>query len=72
MICCREVNELLVDYVARELPDDQHSLVEQHLCSCPSCVAFVHSYQMTVSLSRKLPLHPVPQQLIARVSSYAG
>jgi anti-sigma factor RsiW len=69
MICCREVTEVLIDYVTRELPADQCSQVDQHLCSCPACVAFVHSYQMTIKLCRKLPAQPVPAQVIARLNA---
>jgi anti-sigma factor RsiW len=67
MICCREVAQLLIDYVADELPEDQHRLVNQHLHDCPPCLAYLESYQRTIRLTRKLPTPCLPPELKDRL-----
>jgi hypothetical protein len=63
MITCREVAELLFDYVSEQLPQQPRQDVEQHLGVCRSCVAFAESYHVTVRLTRQLPGAPLPPLL---------
>jgi anti-sigma factor RsiW len=67
MITCQDVNEWLLDYLSGELSQESRNAVDQHLSACPTCVAFVHSYSMTISLSRKLAVQPTPPELIERI-----
>ncbi|HZR84928.1 MAG TPA: zf-HC2 domain-containing protein [Candidatus Binatia bacterium] len=45
---CRELNDLLADYLGRELPSAVRSRVDAHLLTCRPCVAYVRSYEQTV------------------------
>jgi RNA polymerase sigma-70 factor (ECF subfamily) len=72
MICCREVAVLLIDYVACELQADQCREVDEHLCQCPHCAAYVESYRMTIRICRHLPAQPVPPQVMARLQARLG
>ncbi len=69
MITCRELAELLSDFVAGQLPPDCREHVEQHLGRCPSCVAYLEGYRLTVQMTRQLPHLTLPpglaQQLLA-------
>jgi anti-sigma factor RsiW len=67
MITCREVVEFLSDFIANELPAEQHARVERHLQLCPSCVAYVASYRVTVQVTRQLPRFPLPPHLRQRL-----
>lgn len=67
MITCRELVEFLLDFVADDLPADQRRRIEQHLCDCPPCHAYVESYQITIRLSRQLPISPLPAELAERL-----
>jgi anti-sigma factor RsiW len=67
MITCRQVVELLIDFVTGELPDDHRALVEKHMEMCPPCVAFVESYRLTIQLTRRLPPAKMPQSLHDRL-----
>jgi anti-sigma factor RsiW len=67
MITCRELCEVLIDFVADDLPAEQRQLIEQHLCKCPPCVAYFESYQITIKLTRQLPCAPLPPQLVERL-----
>ena len=36
-VTCREVAELLVDFVEGALPEMQMLTLQQHICACPPC-----------------------------------
>ncbi|MCS6975748.1 MAG: zf-HC2 domain-containing protein [Gemmatales bacterium] len=67
MITCQEVSDWLLDYLSGELSENDRRAVDHHLGSCPACVSFVHSYRMTISLSRRLAAQPTPPELIERI-----
>lgn len=67
MIHCREVVQLLIDFVSDELPADHRARVEQHLNRCPPCVVYLETYQLTIRLTRQLPCRPLPPQLAERL-----
>jgi anti-sigma factor RsiW len=69
MITCRELVELLGDYVSDELPPHRRDHVDTHLRHCPSCAAYYHSYTAVIQLSRQLPAAPLPPQVVQRLSS---
>ena len=66
---CRQLAELLLDYVAGELSAEQHALVKKHMGLCPPCVTFVHTYEVTVRITRQLPPQPLPAALVARLKA---
>jgi len=63
MITCRELAELLLDFVAGQLPPERREHVEQHLGLCSSCVAYLEGYRLTVRMTRQLPRPPLPPDL---------
>ena len=64
---CRELAELLVDYVAGELNSDLSQHIKEHLCLCPPCVRFVETYEVTIKITRKLPLVAMPAEMLQRL-----
>jgi anti-sigma factor RsiW len=69
MMTCRELVELLVDFVSDDLPPEHRERVEQHLRRCGPCVAYVESYRVMIKISRKLPCEPLPPQLTERLKA---
>lgn len=67
MITCRELVELLIDYVSDEISPEHRIHFELHLMRCPPCVAYVESYRLTIQLSRQLPCGPLPPELAQRL-----
>lgn len=49
---CREFTAFLADYLAGELPGSQRQAFHAHLAECPSCVAYMNTYQETIRLGR--------------------
>jgi anti-sigma factor RsiW len=64
---CRELADLLVDYLAGELAGERCALIRSHLDSCPHCVHFVATYQVTIQITRQLPPAPAPDRLLERL-----
>ena len=64
---CRELVELLIDFVSDELPAEHRQRIEQHLRRCPPCEAYLASYQTTIRLTRQLPCEPIPPELERRL-----
>jgi anti-sigma factor RsiW len=64
---CRRLAEVLLEYVAGELPPEEGDRIRRHLCECPPCVAYLETYELTIRLTRQLPAAPVPPELLERV-----
>jgi anti-sigma factor RsiW len=69
MMTCRQLVELLIDFVSDELPQDHRDLIEQHLAICPPCVHYIETYRLTIHLTRQLPPKPIPPELADHLRS---
>ena len=68
-IGCRQIAELLGDYLDGTLPRETHELIEWHIESCAPCVAFVSTYRGTIDAARKLRETTIPPELKHRLLS---
>jgi anti-sigma factor RsiW len=66
-IDCRQLCDLLFDYVSGDLPDDRRALLEAHLKACPPCFVELETYRITVTLTRKLPCRPLSPECERRL-----
>ena len=64
---CRELAELLMDYLAGELPPEQADGIRQHLADCRTCTCYIETYRLTITLTRQLPAVAPPPSLLERV-----
>ena len=64
---CRQIAELLGDYLDGSLPKATRELLEWHIESCAPCVAFVNTYRGTVDAAKKLRETAVPPELKQRL-----
>lgn len=69
-VTCREITELLVDYVDGSLPSEECQRLEAHLCGCRTCDHFLQSYRVTILLTRRLPCEALPPELTARLKRF--
>ena len=67
---CDECVELLVDYIADELPPQRARALEIHLELCPACVCFVNTYRDTVNIARTLQAEDIPPELTQRLIDF--
>ena len=64
---CREVTDLLADYVAEELQPAAAAAIETHLHACADCTAFLNTYRATLRATRALPCEAIPDALYDRL-----
>jgi hypothetical protein len=66
---CRQIAELLGEYLDGTLPEHLRELLEWHIDSCAPCVAFVNTYRGTISAAAALRDVKVPPELRHRLLS---
>ena len=66
-ISCKELVDLVADYMEEALPDDARAQFEQHLAECGYCTAYVQQMKVTVKLTQQISegeLKPAPKELL--------
>jgi anti-sigma factor RsiW len=61
-ITCREVVELVNDYLEGALPVDQTALFEQHINFCDGCVWYVDQLRLTVAAAGRIREEDLPAE----------
>ncbi len=64
---CRQIADLLGDYLEGTLPNPTRELLEWHIDGCAPCVAFVNTYRGTIDAARKLRDVEIPTELKNRL-----
>jgi Putative zinc-finger len=64
---CRQIAELLADYLDGTLPKRTVDLIDWHIDGCPPCVAFVNTYRGTIRATSTLRAVEVPAELKKRL-----
>ncbi|HEX3148423.1 MAG TPA: zf-HC2 domain-containing protein [Gemmataceae bacterium] len=66
-LTCRKVAEILIDFVEGSLSEDQHTLLQRHLCGCVPCAIYIHTYRDTIKVTHSLPDEPLPTEFAGRL-----
>ncbi len=53
-LVCREVVELVTNYLEDALPAAERARVDEHLAACPHCTRYLEQMRMTIRASGKL------------------
>ncbi|MBI3636993.1 MAG: zf-HC2 domain-containing protein [Candidatus Rokubacteria bacterium] len=64
---CRQIAELLGDYIEGTLPREARELIDWHIEACAPCVAFVNTYRGTINGARTLREAEIPPELKQRL-----
>lgn len=64
---CRQIADLLGDYLEGTLPKQTRELLEWHIEGCSPCVAFVNTYRGTINAATKLKDVQIPGELKQRL-----
>jgi anti-sigma factor RsiW len=67
MITCRDLVDLLYDFVSGELAPERRQEIERHLRDCPPCLAYCETYRITIRVANRLPCPPPPHEVMARL-----
>lgn len=62
-ITCQELIDFIASYRDNELSTDQRGEFERHLSVCPSCVAYLKTYEQTIALTRATGDDPIPEDV---------
>ena len=70
---CRELVELVTDYLERRLPERDRVRLEAHLAECPHCVEYVAQMRRTVELLGELSDEPIdPARELELLAAFRG
>ena len=64
-LSCREVVEILGDYLDGAMAPGDRARLEQHLADCDGCTAYLEQLRTTIRLSGRLSEETVPPQAMA-------
>jgi anti-sigma factor RsiW len=75
-LTCRELAELVSDYLEGVLAAPVRERIVEHLAGCDDCVAYVEQMRVTIGVARELPAGevapPVREALLALFRGWAG
>ena len=54
-LSCRELVELVTDYLEGALPEDERARFEDHISRCDGCRAYLEQMRQTIDLLGHLP-----------------
>ena len=63
-LSCRELVELLTDYLEDALPELERARVDEHLATCPDCAAYLAQMRATIAQLGRLREDDVPQPVL--------
>ena len=63
MLTCRQIAELVTDYLEGRLPLMQRARFQLHLGMCRHCRAYLRQMKTTIKVLGKLPQEPAPPDL---------
>ena len=66
-VTCRDIVELVTDYLERVLPAEETALFEQHLNFCDGCVSYVEQMRAAVATVGRVRDEDVPQEARQRL-----
>jgi anti-sigma factor RsiW len=70
MSTCKQIIELLSDYLEGDMSPAQREAFEAHMSACPPCVVFLEDLKTTRVLIEGLRCEEVPQEVQSRLRSF--
>ena len=57
-LTCKEIVELVTDYLEQTLVSEMRARFEQHVTECPGCQTYIEQVQQTISMLHRLAEEP--------------
>ena len=67
---CKQITNLVFDYLNDNLSPNIKRDFEQHLRICPDCVNFLNTYKKTVSLTRSVRPEEIPPRVTNNILDF--
>ncbi len=64
---CRELVEVITDYLEDALPASDRLRFEAHLAECDACREYVEQFEQTIALSGRIEPEQLPQDMQAEL-----
>jgi anti-sigma factor RsiW len=61
---CRQIVELVTDYLEGALPTEDQLIVERHLAFCVGCAAYLEQMRLTIEAAGSLQGDDIPPQVM--------
>jgi len=61
-LTCREMVELVTEYIEGTMPPRQRAIFEAHLSVCPGCTAYLEQMRQTIAVLGKLTEETIAPQ----------
>ena len=71
-LSCRELVELVTDYLEGRLPAPERARFEAHLGECEACIAYVEQMRATVRLTRAAGTAGTVPEMDALMEAFRG
>ena len=71
-VSCREIVELVTDYLEGALPPSEHARFEAQLAECEGCARYVDQMRATVRLSRDAAALAPRPHMSALLTAFRG
>ena len=68
-LTCREVVELVTEYLDGAMDPRRRARFEEHLAGCDACTAYMEQFRTTVSVVGRLDTGDVPEPVMADLLS---
>lgn len=68
-LVCRQLVEMVTDYLEGALDPALRRRVEDHLTTCDPCVGYVNEVRLVLELTRELPREPLPPTMLDSLTS---
>ena len=62
-LACKELVELITDYLEEALSDEDRTRFEDHLVRCGGCREYLQQMRSVIGLSRQLSEEPLPESV---------
>ena len=57
-LTCKEIVELVTDYLEQTLVSEMRARFEEHVTECPGCQTYIEQVQQTISMLHRLAEEP--------------
>jgi anti-sigma factor RsiW len=61
-LTCKEMVELVTEYLEGAMPADERAVFEAHLAVCPGCTSYLQQMRQTIGMLGKLTEETVPAE----------
>jgi hypothetical protein len=67
---CRQISDLVFDYLNEKLTPATKLDFDQHLSICPDCISFLNTYKKTVAVTSSIKVDQLPPKVRENILAF--